>query len=209
MNSVIYLIVNLINNKIYVGSAVDFEDRVRLHKLHFSRGSHHNRHLQAAWDLYGEDVFKFVIVEYTHNLLEREEHWIKKLNATDPSIGYNICAVARNRRGVKASDETRLKLSESHKGHKQSEEIKAKRRLIMKGNQFNTGKKQSEEHIAKRVKHLIGKKHDKPRNRNIADWPCVDGRKCKCETCMEKKREYKRNWRKSQIGIDISKNVWA
>lgn len=204
MNSVIYLIVNLINNKIYVGSAVDFEDRVRLHKLHFSRGSHHNRHLQAAWDLYGEDVFKFVIVEYTHNLLEREEHWIKKLNATDSNVGYNICAVARNRQGVKASDETRLKLSESHKGKKQSEETKAKRNLFAKGNQVNLGRKHLKEHIEKRANSNRGKKRSEEAKAKMS--LALKGRIISEETKLKMSIAAKKRHAKK---LDNLKNVWA
>jgi group I intron endonuclease len=145
----IYLIVNLANNKIYVGSAIDTDDRWRLHKLELNRDNHHNRHLQSAWNLYGETGFKFYVIEFVaHNLEEREQYWIDHLNATNHSIGYNICKAGRNRSGVKASEETRKKLSESHKGYKQSKETKEKRRLKMIGNQFNKGRKQTEAHKA-------------------------------------------------------------
>lgn len=206
----IYLIVNMANNKLYVGSAIDSDDRWRLHRLELNRNNHHNRHLQAAWNLYGEDNFKIYIIEFTaNNLEEREQFWIDKLKATDHTIGYNICKAGRNRAGVKASDETRKKLSDSHKGLKQSEETKEKRRLIMAGNQFNTGRKQTAERVEHRASFLRGKKHDKPRNRKLDKWPCPDGRKCKCEACAEKKREYKRNWRANQKPLDTKSSVWV
>ncbi len=166
----IYLIINLVNNKLYAGSAIDFDDRWRLHRLELNRNNHHNRHLQAAWNKYGEDNFKFYVIEYTsaYNLEEREQHWIERLKATDHSIGYNICKAGRNRDGVKASEETRKRLSESHKGHKQSEETKAKRRLIMAGNQFNKGRKHSAEEIAKRVKANTGKKRSAEGRANMS-----------------------------------------
>lgn len=142
-----------------MGSAVDFDERFRLHILQLNNNKHHNRHLQAAWNEYGEDQFKFYIIEICYeNLLEREQHWIKHLNCTDHSIGYNICEFARNRKGVKASEETRSKLSISHKGNKLSEETKRKMSLARIGNQINKGRKQTEEHVAKRVKLQLGQK---------------------------------------------------
>jgi group I intron endonuclease len=150
VNCGVYIIVNLINNKFYIGCAIDFEDRWRLHKLELNRDKHHNYHLQQAWNLHGEANFKFIVLEFVTDkiiLLEREQYWIDRLNATDRNIAYNICKTARNRTGVKASEETRKKLSESHKGHKQSEETKAKRALKMQGNKHSKGSKRSLEHI--------------------------------------------------------------
>lgn len=158
MKSGIYLIVNLTNNKVYVGSAVDTDDRWRLHKLELNRNNHCNRHLQAAWLSYGESNFLFCVIELTENLLQREQFWIQHFNATNHEVGYNICAFARNRKGVKASDETRRKLSEAHKGHRHSEEFKRNMSERLKGNQHVTGRKQTKEEIEKRRLANTGKK---------------------------------------------------
>ena len=179
-NSGIYLIVNVINNKLYVGSAVDFQDRWRLHKLELNRNNHCNRHLQAAWNAYGESCFQFHAIEYTSDLLAREQYWIERLNSTNIDIGYNICAVARNRKGVKASEETREKLRQSHLGHKQSEETKAKRRIKMMGNKINNGRKQKLEDIEKRAKSNTGKKRSEEARKNISN--AIKGRVLSDET---------------------------
>src|SRR5690606_34420785 len=39
----------------YVGSAVNFSARWRLHYTQLCAGKHHSRHLQRAWNKYGED----------------------------------------------------------------------------------------------------------------------------------------------------------
>lgn len=143
----IYAILNIINGKYYIGSALDFFDRWRLHKLELNRNNHHNRHLQKSWLKYGAHNFMFVVIEYTDWLDAREQYWIKELDATNIEKGYNICLFLRNRTGVKISEETRKRLSESHKGHKQSEETKAKRAVIMTGNQHSKGSKRSKEHL--------------------------------------------------------------
>ncbi len=144
----IYAILNIINGKYYIGSALDFTDRWRLHKLDLNRNKHHNRHLQKAWLKYGAHNFIFSVIEYTDLLDEREQYWIKALDATNIEKGYNICLFLRNRTGVKASQETRKKLSESHKGWKHSTETLAKMSIAHKGNKGSLGRTQSIEHRA-------------------------------------------------------------
>ncbi len=148
MASGIYAILNLINSKYYIGSAVDFDERFRLHLLELNRNNHHNRHLQKAWNKHGQANFKFVILEECNAdiLLEREQFAIRGMDATNRHKGYNICAVSWNRLGVKASDETREKLRISHTGHKHSDETKKKMGLAHKGNTHNKGRKQTQEH---------------------------------------------------------------
>jgi group I intron endonuclease len=77
--NVIYKIRNVVNGKFYVGSAVDTRTRFRQHRRLLRRGKHHCRHLQAAWNKYGEDAFKFEVVEHvsSHELLETaEDKWL-------------------------------------------------------------------------------------------------------------------------------------
>jgi group I intron endonuclease len=59
----IYKIINAINNKFYVGSAVDLKRRKTRHFSELRNGRHNNRHLQAAWGKYGEQAFVFVVIE--------------------------------------------------------------------------------------------------------------------------------------------------
>lgn len=168
MNSGVYAILNVLNDKVYVGSAVDLSDRFRLHLLHINRGSHHNRHLQKAWLKYGAQAFVFVVIEYTDWILEREQHWIKELNTTNIEKGYNICAVARNRKGVKASKETREKLRLSHLGKKASDETKKKMSEQRIGNTVNNGRKWSQDTIDKRSKSNTGRKRSEEAKARMA-----------------------------------------
>lgn len=59
----IYIITNLKNKKIYIGSAKEFKRRYRGHIQSLRRGKHHNKHLQASFNKYGEDVFLYEVVE--------------------------------------------------------------------------------------------------------------------------------------------------
>lgn len=77
--NVIYKIRNVINAKFYVGSTVDSHTRFQTHRRRLRKGNHHCAHLQAAWNKYGEDCFKFEIVEEvpeTENLQAAEERWL-------------------------------------------------------------------------------------------------------------------------------------
>lgn len=60
---VIYKIRNVVNGKFYVGSTADTRERFRTHRNRLRNNKHHCLHLQASWNKYGEDCFKFEVVE--------------------------------------------------------------------------------------------------------------------------------------------------
>lgn len=63
MEKVIYKITNLVNDKFYVGSTINKKVRFRQHRRFLRQNRHHCKHLQAAWNLYGESKFTFEVVE--------------------------------------------------------------------------------------------------------------------------------------------------
>ena len=76
---VIYKIRNVVNGKFYVGSTTDTRERFRTHRSRLRKGVHHCRHLQASWNKYGEDCFKFEVqevIEDASQLWEIEERWL-------------------------------------------------------------------------------------------------------------------------------------
>jgi group I intron endonuclease len=90
----IYGWVNLKNCKVYVGSARHVSKRKTAHLRALKAGKHHSTHLQAAWDLYGEEAFEFLILEPIEDeiwLRVRETAWIQRLQSCNPEFGYNIC----------------------------------------------------------------------------------------------------------------------
>ena len=90
----IYQIRNLVNGKVYVGSAVNLRARMQSHFGELKNNKHNNRHLQRAYDKYGLDKFVFEVLEYVEKdmLLEREQYYIDTLNVVNE--GYNICPIA-------------------------------------------------------------------------------------------------------------------
>lgn len=59
----IYKIINTVNGKFYVGSTTNTRERFRTHRSRLRRGKHHAKHLQAAWNKYGEEAFIFHVIE--------------------------------------------------------------------------------------------------------------------------------------------------
>jgi group I intron endonuclease len=113
MASGVYIIRCFSNDKFYVGSAVDLEDRFKRHKRMLMGNYHHNKHLQNAWNKYGEEVFAFEILEEVPNFLEQEQYWIDKLEAC--LLGFNILPTAGSTLGHQHSEETKRLISEKNK----------------------------------------------------------------------------------------------
>lgn len=93
----IYIIRNLVNGKVYVGSSVDLCRRKEQHLSDLRRGSHINAHLQRAYNHYGLESFEFEVleqVEDTTSLIAREQHWIDVHSASEPDMGYNKASIA-------------------------------------------------------------------------------------------------------------------
>ena len=55
MESGIYCIINKINNKIYIGQSKNLLKRRKEHKKGLKFGTHHNDHLQKAYNNYGKE----------------------------------------------------------------------------------------------------------------------------------------------------------
>lgn len=122
----IYKIINTANKKIYIGSSINIEHRWYQHKYYLKNNIHNNKHLQRAWNKYGEDVFIFKIIEECREdeLLLKEQYWINRYNVCDDKIGYNISLIAGSpMKGRKHTKETLKKVSEANKQwHKENKD---------------------------------------------------------------------------------------
>lgn len=161
----IYEIVNLVNGKRYVGSALKFQQRWRQHRCELGKGRH-NPHLQAAWNKYGPEAFVYRVLEIVddpNRLIEREQHYIDTLKPE-----YNIAKKAGSNLGMKWSEETiarmsaanreiwqrpghREKMSEAHRGQRPSPEQRAKMSAALKGRKLSP---EHREMNAKRLREL-------------------------------------------------------
>jgi len=141
----IYKIINVVNNKFYIGSAVNFSRRKTRHFSELRNNKHNNKHLQSAWNKYGEPAFIFAIIQLIEDkdeLLEAENVWLQEhvgkdycynigTNATAPSLGKT--GELSPTWGLKHTELAKTKIIASLTNRIQSEETKAKRRATMKG----------------------------------------------------------------------------
>jgi len=88
----IYCIENINTNKKYIGQSVNINDRWSKHKNELRQNSHDNDYLQKAWNKYGEDNFKFYILEECNKseLDNREVYYINLYQTLDYKNGYNL-----------------------------------------------------------------------------------------------------------------------
>ncbi|MDD1444129.1 GIY-YIG nuclease family protein [Dolichospermum sp. ST_sed3] len=88
----VYTITNLINAKIYVGSAFNFKRRFLSHFSTLKSNKHKNNRLQNSFNKYGIENFKFEILEECNIefVYSQECFWINMLNSCDTKYGYNI-----------------------------------------------------------------------------------------------------------------------
>lgn len=90
----IYKITNTVNDKFYIGRSSDLVERKCRHFCHLRKGTHHNKHLQRAFNKYGQDSFIFEVLEYTENIVEKEQEYFDKLNCGNHKICYNLRDIA-------------------------------------------------------------------------------------------------------------------
>jgi|LakMenE01Jun11ns_1017448.scaffolds.fasta_scaffold9627600_1 group I intron endonuclease len=96
LKSGVYLIKNIINNKVYIGSTkMSIHKRVNHHIGRLRINTHKNAHLQNSYNKYGEDNFIIEILEITdkNDTLIREQYWINNYKENN-KILYNINPLA-------------------------------------------------------------------------------------------------------------------
>lgn len=83
----IYLLVNRINGKFYLGSTKNTKSRKLKHFRDLKNKKHHSIHLQRSYDKNGVDCFYFIIIETCLNYVKREQELLNKIDFKDC---YNV-----------------------------------------------------------------------------------------------------------------------
>lgn len=91
----VYVIINIVNKKFYIGSTKRFSKRITKHKSELVSGSHHCSHLQNSVNKHGIESFKVYILEETDNYIEREIYYTELYQARN--VGYNLGLVETSR----------------------------------------------------------------------------------------------------------------
>ena len=118
----IYSIFNTFNGKKYIGSSKDIYNRLHEHLHNLRAGNSHNKHLQAAWNRYGEENFQFNVLEFCkeEERFNKEQYYIDFMK---PEYNFALQVVANLHREI--SIEQRKQISETLKRRYASGEITA------------------------------------------------------------------------------------
>lgn len=182
----IYAIINIVNDKHYVGSAVNFINRKQNHISALKRNAHKNPHLQTSWNAHWHFNFIFVKLECCEKdkLVEREQWWIDNIKPE-----YNACPIAGRRIGYVSTEETKAKISKALKGKKKTDEH------VLNAVAARKNYKHSEKTKAKIRVSWIGRDTSNLGRKKSKKWPHELGYNCKCIECKNKRNEYSRNWK--------------
>lgn len=99
----VYQIACTKNNKIYIGSSKNILSRWKHHTSELNRNCHGNMFLQEDWNKYGQDNFKFTILEETKigNRYDVEQEYFKLLMPFYRTCnGYNISEKSTKRNNI-------------------------------------------------------------------------------------------------------------
>jgi group I intron endonuclease len=194
----IYAIVNRVNGKRYIGSAVDISQRWRQHTYKLRKNEHPSKHLQSAWNLYGKENFNFIVLEIVsdpRSLTSIEQVY---LDAEFPE--YNTNRIAGNMLGFRFSEEAKNIMSIIHTGFRHTEESKKKMSEYWAGRPRG---KYSDE----RVKHMSESRKGKKPNAAQLDALSI-GRGAKSEETKRKISESQKGYIPTEKTIEKLKQAW-
>jgi group I intron endonuclease len=121
----IYIIKSIITDRIYVGSAVNYNKRFKQHCYNLFKNKHCNIKIQNHFNKYGKEDLIYEVIEFVElkeNLINREQHYIDTLRPF-----FNICQKAGNTLGYKKPIE---KIEKEIKFKLECEVIKLKNKPI-------------------------------------------------------------------------------
>ena len=157
LNCGIYQIRNIITNVCYSGQSIHLKQRPRQHWSSLKNNNHWNKYLQRSYNKHGRKNFIFEILIYCEfQDLTKYEQLFCNIDKAH-SLSYNIRDCVDSNRGIKFSEETRKRMSESNSGknngmfgRKHSKKSISEMSEIKKGEKNGMwGKHQTEESIKK------------------------------------------------------------
>ena len=133
-------------NKIYIGSAINIENRWYRHLYFLNKRTHENSKLQRHYDKYGIVDLQFSILLIGCDV--KDLIYIEQLFLDSYKPWFNICKIANSRLGVKVSEEVKEKMRSVKKGKKFTEQHKKNMSIskigkpsLRKGRKFPRNKK--------------------------------------------------------------------
>lgn len=185
----IYLTTNLINGKIYVGQHAFKSTRCNY------KGS--GKKILRAFKKYGKENFKKEILEYCDSfeeLNEREKYWIKKYNARNRKVGYNITDGGQGTPGLKHSEEAKKKISEHNSRYWKGKQLHP--------NTIRAHRAYIKEHPPRLGTHVSEETKEKLRQANLGKTSPMKGKKHSEETRKKLRESHLGNSSHTGIAVD-------
>jgi group I intron endonuclease len=136
---IIYLILNLINHKMYIGKSLkdDITSRKSRPYFHLNGKQSHSKLVFAASKKYGIDNFLVLVIHKENcskeKLADLEKYYIQHFNTISPN-GYNISSGGDGGNTGKRTEESKKKMSESNKGKHSGPKSEEHKRKISESN---------------------------------------------------------------------------
>lgn len=192
----VYIITNIINNKVYIGSSIDIKKRVYRHFSDLVNNKHYNRLLQRAYNKYKEKSFivSVLCVCDKKETFNNEQVFLDKYKSYIPKFGYNIMKSALPDL-PRVPNNVKKKISKTLMGRKPSEETRKKLKDLF-----------TEERRSHLSKVLTGKgikthciRGHEYTDKNSDFWFDKKGKKHKrCKSCLEARN----NIRNDKLSFD-------
>lgn len=203
MFGLIYKILNTCNGKVYIGQTTQsLKDRIAQHKCDSNRNR--SSALHCAIRKYGFECFEVEQIDHAHSreeLNNKERYWIDYYNSISPN-GYNLTTGGDG--AFEPSEETRKKMSTSHKGVKFSKERCEKQSEQRRGeNAPWYGKRLSDEHKQKIRRANTGHKHSDETRKKMSE----SHKKFYTDEMIKRWKEINKNNRPTEEAIRKSQEV--
>jgi len=168
----VYLIINVVNGKRYVGSSIHIERRIECHSRALRNGKHGNKHLQSAYNMYGEDNFEYDIL----TVCEKDMLSVCEQQFLDAFVPEYNMIMSGERPPIQSSEFIRQRMlgNKHFLGHTHSKEARKKIGDAHKGNQYWKGRHHSlatcmkMSNIMKGNTHCLGNKHPDETKKRIS-----------------------------------------
>jgi group I intron endonuclease len=149
---VIYIIKNLISNKIYIGQTTKLiKYRWQKHLQDLKKNRHCNRHLQNSWNENNNEKYWLCNVicqcNSINDLNEKETYFINYFKSWNRKIGYNLQLGGKNKFH---SEESKKLISKSKIGIPRTQEVKDALKCANLGKKYG---KRSDEVISNMIKN--------------------------------------------------------
>lgn len=133
------------SNKVYIGITSQPVKKRWKYGLGYKRCTAMHRAIQKyGWNNIHKEILYSDLEE--NKAKELEIQLIKEFKSNNPKYGYNITSGGDGASGVKRTEEQKQHLREINLGKHHSDETKAKMSLTHRGNKHNLGRKLSNEH---------------------------------------------------------------